>query len=51
MTNSMKNKLYSLMLTTIGIISVIPEPHDATALVLILVVSVPMFFSKYKWIL
>lgn len=51
MRNTMKNKIYSLILTTIGIITVIPEPHDATAFVLILLVSIPMFFSKTNWIL
>lgn len=51
MSNSMKNKLYSLMLTALGIFSVIPEPHDATALIFLLFISVPMFFSKDQWIL
>lgn len=43
-----KNKIYAIALAIVGIISVIPN-GDATALVIILLFAIPLFFSKEEF--
>lgn len=47
--NLRKNKICSLLLTGFGALT-IPIANDATAFAFILMISVPMFFSKENWI-
>lgn len=44
-----KNKIYATLLLGIGTIAMAIS-KDATALVFISVIAVPMFFSKKEWI-
>ncbi len=45
----LKNKLYALILIGIGWLSIIPE-RDGTFLVFALMLGLPLFFSKEKWV-
>lgn len=45
----LKNKLYALILISIGWLSIIPE-RDGTFLVFALMLGLPLFFSKENWI-
>lgn len=45
----LKNKLYAILLTIIGLISAIVD-EDATFLVLVLCIAIPLFFAKDCWI-
>lgn len=49
MGNTIKNKMYSIALMTTGIVPVL-ICGDATFLLVISFVAVPMFFSKENWI-
>mgnify|MGYP006898653564 CR=1 FL=1 len=44
-----KNKLIAMALVCIGMAGVVLE-SDATALVLMLLLAVPMFFSRKNWV-
>lgn len=44
-----KNKLIAMALVCIGMTGVVLE-SDATALVLMLLLAVPMFFSRKNWV-
>lgn len=46
---TLKNKLYAVVLILLGAMSV-PINNDATAFVFILMLSIPLFFSKENWI-
>ena len=49
MSNTIKNKMYSIALMATGIIPVL-ICGDATFLLFVSIVAVPMFFSKEQWI-
>lgn len=44
-----KNKIYATVLLGIGV-AVMLSSNDATVLVVISMIAVPMFFSKKEWI-
>ena len=44
-----KNKICSLLLITLGALSV-PLDHDATSFIFLLIIGVPMFLAKENWI-
>ena len=44
-----KNKIYATVLLGIGVASMVLT-KDATVMVLMAVIAVPMFFSKKEWI-
>ena len=44
-----KNKIYALLMLSLGLVST-ALTKDATVMVLMAVISVPMFFSKKEWI-
>lgn len=46
----LKNKLYSVVLVSIGALS-IPIEYDATAFVFTLMLGLPLFFAKENWIM
>lgn len=46
---TLKNKICSLALLGIGVLSVIPE-REITVLVLISIFAIPLFFAKEDWI-
>lgn len=47
---TLKNKLYAVVLLAAGIVTTIVSDGDATALVLIGGIAVPLFFAKENWI-
>lgn len=49
MSNTIKNKMYSIALMATGIVPVL-ICGDATFLLVISFVAIPMFFSKENWI-
>lgn len=44
-----KNKIYALLMLSLGLVST-ALTKDATVMVLMAVIAVPMFFSKKEWI-
>lgn len=46
---TLKNKLYSIALVSLGALSV-PIDGDATAFVLLLMLGIPLFFAKENYI-
>ncbi len=44
------NKIYALLMISFGFVPVALD-SDATLLVLISLIAIPMFFSKKKWII
>ena len=44
-----KNKIYALLMLSLGLVST-ALTKDATVMVLMTVIAVPMFFSKKEWI-
>lgn len=44
-----KNKIYALLMLSLGLVST-ALTKDATVMVLMTVIAVPMFFSKREWI-
>lgn len=49
MMETLKNKFYALVLILVGIVATIVS-GDATALVFLSAIAVPMFFAKKNWI-
>lgn len=47
---TIKNKIYALVLIGIGVISILPE-NDATAFIFFCLIGVPLFFAKENWIM
>lgn len=47
---TLKNKLYATALILTGVGALIVSEGDATVLVLLSFIGVPMFFSKEPWI-
>lgn len=47
--NTLKNKIYSVALVGIGALTV-PMENDATFLAFMLMIGLPLFFSKENWI-
>lgn len=45
-----KNKIYSLLLIGIGVLSILIE-YDATFFIFSLMLGVPIFFAKENWIM
>jgi len=43
-----KQKFFAILLALIGLAAML-EDHDATALVFLLILAVPIFFSKKVW--
>ena len=46
---TIKNKIYALVLIGIGALSILPE-NDATAFIFFCLIGVPLFFAKENWI-
>lgn len=47
---TIKNKIYALVLIGIGALSILPE-NDATAFIFFCLIGVPLFFAKENWIM
>ena len=47
---TIKNKIYALVLIGIGVLSIFPE-NDATACMFFCIIGVPLFFAKENWIM
>lgn len=47
---TIKNKIYALVLIGIGALSILPE-NDATACIFFCLIGVPLFFAKENWIM
>lgn len=47
---TIKNKIYALVLIGIGALSILPE-NDATAFIFFCIIGVPLFFAKKNWIM
>lgn len=46
----LRNKLYSLILITVGALSILIE-YDATFFVFTLMLGIPLFLAKENWIM
>jgi hypothetical protein len=46
----LKNKLYSLVLILIGLVSILIE-RDGTFFIFALMIGLPLFFAKENWIM
>lgn len=42
------NKLWSIVIVLVGVLSVIPE-NDITGLIFTLLIAIPLFFAKENW--
>lgn len=48
--NTFKNKIYALLLVILGDVSVLLL-KDITFLIIMLIIAIPIFFSKENWIM